>query len=747
MSKTNIRPPMPKILLLLILILPFKAFRNSETNSSYVGATVCGECHSKQLKLWQGSHHDLAMQHATMKSVAGNFDNQTFKYFGVTSTFYQKENGFFVRTDGADGKLADFQIKYTLGFYPLQQYLIEFPGGRLQALGIAWDSRSKAEGGQRWFHLYPKDNVKAGETIHWTGIDQNWNHMCAECHSTHLQKNFDLANNRFNTLWSEINVSCEACHGAGLGHVAWAKQPKEQRKGDNRLLVKLTAANRPQWKLENIQNVAHPNKPISHRPETDLCARCHSRRSPISEANGALKPLLDTHIPELLTASNYYPDGRMQDEVYNYGSFLQSKMHQAGVSCNDCHEPHSLKLRAEGNKVCTQCHRESVYDTEKHHFHKTGTKGASCPECHMPASIYMVVDKRHDHGFRIPRPDLTAELGIPNVCNDCHIQKKPKWALDKITQFFGHPPGGYQDYASTLNQARTGHADALPNLVQLANNNSAPGIARATALWELRNYLSEDAVKTLQDALAQQDSVIRLGAVQTLSEAPNQLRPLLLDSVNDPLLSIRTLAAKGLATVPKESLSSTQQDGVKRASDEFIASQLLNADRPESHMNLGIFYSDAGNYNEAETAYRNALRLEPKFTQAYVNLADLMRIQNRDQDAEQLLRKAIERTPNLAEAHHALGLFLVRAKRMDDALGELEQASRLGGNNPHYGYVYAVALKNAGKTDKALQLLENIASNFPNNEEIIIALATFNQELGNQAKAMRYTEQLMKLRK
>jgi hypothetical protein len=194
----------------------------SHTATGYVGSAACAGCHQAESEAWRGSHHDLAMAEATEETVLGDFDSAAFTYGDVTSRFFRRDGKFFVNTDGPDGELADFEIRYTFGVTPLQQYLIAFPDGRMQALGIAWDSRPKEKGGQRWFHLYPGQNLKAGDPLHWTGIDQTWNFQCAECHSTELRKNYDAATNTYATTWAEIDVACETCHGPGAAHVDWA---------------------------------------------------------------------------------------------------------------------------------------------------------------------------------------------------------------------------------------------------------------------------------------------------------------------------------------------------------------------------------------------------------------------------------------------------------------------------------------------------------------------------------------------
>ena len=63
------------------------------------------------------------MQEANERTVLGNFANASITHFVVTSIFFRKDGKFVVRTDGPDGKLRDYEIAYTFGVYPLQQYL------------------------------------------------------------------------------------------------------------------------------------------------------------------------------------------------------------------------------------------------------------------------------------------------------------------------------------------------------------------------------------------------------------------------------------------------------------------------------------------------------------------------------------------------------------------------------------------------------------------------------------------------
>jgi hypothetical protein len=486
--------------------------------ASYVGGKACAGCHAKEFEAWRGSHHDLAMQEASDKTVLGNFANAKFNYAGITSTFFKRDGKFFVNTDGPDGKLADFEIKYTFGVTPLQQYLIEMSGVRFQALGIAWDSRSKERGGQRWFHLYPKEKITHKDPLHWTAIDQNWNYQCAECHSTNLQKRYEATKAAYDTTWSEINVSCEACHGPGSAHVEWAKRNQGKKNGEpnNGLVVQFNERGGVAWTMDETKGIARRSVARATNIEIDACARCHSRRGVLTEDYVHGRPLLDTHLPALLTAGLYYADGHIQDEVYEYGSFLQSKMHAHGVTCSDCHEPHGLRLRAEGSNVCSQCHAPGKFASAEHHHHKPGSAGASCLGCHMPERIYMVVDPRRDHNFHIPHPDLSAKLGTPNACNSCHADKNPNWTVAAFAKWYKPTDSPQQRYAEALHAGRSGAPGAETKLLAVVQDSSLPAIARATALVELRRYLSPKSLPIVQDNLKDSDPLARIGALRAL---------------------------------------------------------------------------------------------------------------------------------------------------------------------------------------------------------------------------------------
>ena len=714
----------------------------------YVGRAACVPCHKQAAEQFAGSHHDRAMQVADAGTVLGDFNNATFTYNGVTSTFYKKDGAFFVRTDGPDGALHDYRVAYTFGVDPLQQYLVEFPGGRLQALSISWDARAKAAGGQRWFHLYPDEKVDFRDVLHWTGPAENWNYMCADCHSTNVRKNYDAAADKFATQWSDIDVGCEACHGPGSKHVEWARQQQQGQAPDDPtqgLIVDL-AARGGTWTFEGNATIAHLTGARDTRVQI-VCARCHARRAQIGEGDRQDQPLGQSHILSLLDERLYHADGEIFDEVFEYGSFLQSRMHERGVVCIDCHDAHSGRLRAEGNALCAQCHLPSHYDTPTHHHHKAGTEAARCVQCHMLARNYMVVHKRHDHSFRVPRPDLSVTLGTPNTCTDCHHDRSAQWAADAVVRWYGPTRTRGASYAAALAAGRHDQAGADRALTAIAGDRSYPAIVRATALSLIRDPLRPPAPEVIERSLQDPEPLVRRAAVASLISWEPKRRwqaggPLL----SDPIRTVRFEAVNALAdAAPLVTLNAEQRGVFERAMAEYRAAQAFNADRAESWLNLGSLEARLGNHERAEADYLHAIRVQPSFMPAYVNLADLYRAQGRDADGARILRQALALHGESGDVHHALGLLLVREKRTAEALGEFAKAAELSPENPRYAYVYAVALDSLGQRPKALIVLEEAQRRFTGDRDILTALVQFSARDGDRDAATRWAQMLRAL--
>ena len=512
------------------------------------------------------------------------------------------------------------------------------------------------------------------------------------------------------------------------------------------LVVQLDERRDISWTIDPETGNAVRSRPRHTDREIALCARCHSRRSPISKDYVHGEPLLDHYLPRLLDEGMYYADGQINDEVYVYGSFIQSKMQHAGVTCSDCHEPHGLALRVPGNGVCLQCHQADRYDQSDHHFHKASSPGASCAECHMPAKTYMVVDPRHDHSMRIPRPDLSVTLGTPNACNNCHADQSAEWAADQVRDWYGETPSGYQQYAGVLAAARSGEPSAGRALAGLVRDTATPAMARATALAELGPYLSAATLDVVALGLDADDPLLRVAALQALEPVPPDIRVrLAFPALKDPVRAVRIEAARLLAALPSGDLPPGQQSQLDKGLEEYIESQQAMAERPEAQVNLGNLYAASGETGPATAAYRTATELDPWFVPAYVNHADLLRNREDEAAAEAVLRRAVAVMPESGDVYHALGLSLIRQKRNTEAIEALEQAARYSPDNARYVYVYAVALNSAGKTARALLVLQGAHNRFPNNTDILSALVAFNRDSGNPEAARRYAERLQSL--
>ena len=719
--------------------------------ATFTGRESCVKCHEKEDQKWAPSDHALAMQPMNGKTVLADFDGTSFTYHGVTSTFTKKDGKYFVRTDAPDGTLTTFPIEWTFGYRPLQQFLIRFPKGRVQALNVCWDTRPKEKGGQRWFHLYPDENVAHDDVLHWTGPYQNWNFMCADCHSTNVKKGYDAKADTYRTTFSEINVSCEACHGPGSAHVAWGEAEKRQevRRDDpaNGVLAGRKDRDGSDWVFAPGAAIARRTVPRTNRDELTMCARCHARRSVVHEPYAYGIPLLDTHRPALLTDPLYFADGQIRDEVYEYASFLQSRMYAEGVTCTDCHDAHTMKVRVSPDGICSRCHLPETYATPAHHFHKATSTGASCVACHMATRDYMVVDPRRDHSFRSPRPDLTLSIGTPNACTTpCHANRSVAWSADAARKWW--PPKSLvkPHYGLAIHAGREVLAGAREGLVGLVADLGRPAIVRATAATMLTGYAGPDADRALAEALKDPDPLVRMGAVAGIRGSdPQLLLVRLFPLLRDPIRTVRIDAARALAAVPETALSPEQKTAIASGLAEWRASLLVDEDRPEAHLSLGALDAETGNAAGAEAAYKRALAIAPGFPPTYVNLADLYRQTGRDGEALSLLRQGIALTPGNADLHHALGLLHVREKRLPDALAEFAKAAELRPDSPRYAYVYGVALESAGMGAQAIAVMKAALARHTGDPELLLGLATFSEKQGDRASALGYARRLLLL--
>jgi predicted CXXCH cytochrome family protein len=651
---------------------------------------------------------------------------------GGTTKFALRETAPVVTTLVAGGKIATFPIQYVSGVWPLEQYVVPTERGKLQALGVVWDSRGAVEGGARWFHVYGGDGIAANDPLFFTSAAQNWNHMCAECHSTLVERRYDLATDGFDTRWAELSVGCEACHGPGAAHVRSAQGGKT--------IVPFAARLKPseRW-IPSPTGSPVPRE--QDGAEVEVCAPCHSRRKPLREGFLAGDPFLDSFEPELLQPGRYHADGQVEGEVYEWASFLQSRMYQSGVSCSDCHEPHSGKTRAEGNALCVRCHEPARFDVESHSHHAVG-KAPRCIDCHMPPGTFMQVDERRDHSIRIPRPDHSVEFGTPNACNHCHAKESATWARDRIARWY---PSSHAraHFVQALGKDLEGALDAPRELRKLVENSAVPAVARATALERLGHYPTQNAIQSLRAALASPEPLVAYGAVLGAAALPPQQRtPLLVPALQHPLRAVRIAAARPLAGVPLTELPASVRAALDRALDEVERSFAVSASRAETHVERSALELARGRLSDAEAALQTALRLRPCLPEAHLNLAELARQRGDEAAAEQAIRAAIECNPRNAAAQHALGLWLVRARRSEAAITSLKKAVELAPADTRFSYVLAVALAGGGKHDEAIRVLVTTLQHRPNDASSLQALAGYLREAGQNERAAEVRQKL-----
>jgi predicted CXXCH cytochrome family protein len=686
---------------------------------------ACLSCHADQAAAFAKSHHARAMEVAGPATVRADFNDARFEHDGIATTFFMRDGKYLVRTEGPDGKAGEFEVKYTFAYDPLQQYLVDTGDGRLQALDIAWDVNKR-----EWFWLGEGNPATPGSTLHWTGAFYRWNRTCIDCHSTDPKVGFDAATNSYTSTYVATSIGCQSCHGPGAGHVAWANS--EPR----------------------------PAPPASYGlapAGMDMCVACHSRRTKVLEGYTAGKPFFDHFSPSLLRSDLYFPDGQIEDEVFEYGSFMQSKMARAGVICLDCHRAHEATVKAEGNGLCTQCHTPEPlerfanfkpggdFDTPAHTHHPMGSEGAQCANCHMPARTYMKLDRRRDHSFVIPRPDLSALYGTPNACTTCHTGKSDAWASETMDGWYGEGWRSRPTTAHAFNAAARGDAAAVEALRQLVADTHLSGIVRGSAVAELGQF-GPPVVVDIKAAAADADPLVRLGAAEAVNSLPPEVR---LEAVG-PLLSDPTQAVRLSAIRALSGMQAAQLPGDQRAAFEAAVGALrdyvtANADVAEAQNTYGLFLMDQQRPDDAEAALQHAIKLDPGFAGARINLAELYRATGQEEKSQAAYAEAIAISPEDAGVHFGYALALVRARQIDGAIDELRQAVRLEPSNSRYMTTLAIALDSVGRTEEGLGLLhQSIVGGGPEVSLLQTAIQ-FGLKLGRYPEVLQYAEALDRL--
>lgn len=730
------------IILSIIPLSILKKIRNVESQDigfQFVGAVQCMECHINEYNLWTKSHHYHAMSVANDSTVLGDFDNAEYNDGFNTHRFFKRDGKFFVNTVGPDGNKTDFEITHTFGYTPLQQYLIPFERGKYQCLHVAWDTEK-----EEWFNMSAmvyNEDIYHTDWLHWTGQGQNWNGMCAECHSTNLKKNYFHEVDSFYTTYSEINVSCEACHGPGSEHIKWARLPEGSRPGNTNFELKVQTSS------------------INNEQYVDLCARCHSRRGQVQDFSHDFKNIYDYMLPSRLD-QNYHPDGQILEEDYVWGSFVQSKMYHTDIKCNDCHDVHSGARLFEGNDLCFQCHTRDYYGSDKHHFHKNigepGNplnidgkvvavgEGAQCVNCHMPAQYYMGIDFRNDHSIRLPNPRLSKSIGVPNACNQCHTNESVDWSIKYFEQWYGKKERTH--YGEILAMGRNMTPGGDLELVKLINDTLFPQIVRASAIDYLGQFTTDTAAQIVKIYLDDPSPILRHAAISAftsnnLQDYLSNIAPLL----SDPHRIIRSQAAIKLSVVPENEIPVQYKEAYNKAINEYRENNEYMADFPSGRMNLGILNSNLGNLQEAKKHYLKALETDDKFDPAKLNLAIVHNQLGENDKAEAIYRKIIEDNPEFSGVYYSLGLLLAEQQKYAESVEYLEIAIERNPENSRIYYNLALIYQQIGDQEKAEDRLRKTIELEPENFDYLYALCYYYVNTGQLAKAQRVGEELKRL--
>lgn len=697
-----------RVLIVYFLLCGYAFAQSSNAN--------CVNCHAEQVADWQQSDHAKAMAKATPASVLSDFNNAEVTHFTQKALFYHNDNGYFIRFT-QKGQSTDYKVSYTFGHYPLQEYLIDVGSGKLQVFPFAWDSRDLAQGGQRWYPMYADEDIAANDRLHWLQPLQNWNGMCADCHSDGLKRNYNASYDTFNTQFDNINVGCQSCHGEMANHYDSTQQHATSSLGMSRDEEKALG----HWLLTKGEPVAHWQGPKRDNAFMDTCFSCHALRSPLTDGFKPHTPFLDQFTPNFITPPLYYADGQIKEEDYVYGSFLQSKMFANGVNCLDCHDQHTMKVKIQGNGLCLQCHNSEVYQQPEHIRHPLDSEGAQCVNCHMPQTTYMGVDARRDHSFRIPHPELSEKYGMPNGCTNCHNEESNNWAKEQIRNWHKNPtplPNAEAHFISLM------HGEGLPlnQHIALINDTSVSAIKRASALTMLPYAVASLSDKDVSAWVHSDEPLIRLALAQTGQLLPPAERLKSYQTLlNDKYKAIRVAAANQLVGFGLKS------DAFKQAFNELLTANAMSTWRGEGNLNQSLILLRQQKASQAMELLKQGIEVDPYFAPNYVNLADIYRNLGQAENEASTLEKGVEANPASSLLQYSQGLYFIRSGDQPAALGAFKLAMNNEPANPQYAYVYLLTMDSLGDTKRAVQQLKLALKRYGNNPQLI--------QLGSQLAA------------
>lgn len=683
-----------------------------ESVDGYVGDQNCKSCHEKAYSDWIGSHHDKAMQVVNESTVLGDFDSIATTLDGVKYLFYRYGEEFHVSVKDIDGSENDYTVSDVFGIEPLQQYMVDFPNGRKQVLRVSWDTEKKL-----WFHQYAGDQIEVNDWLHWTRGGQNWNTMCAECHSTHLEKNYFVEKDSFSTTYTSVNVSCESCHGPGEKHVIWANGPKTS---------------------DDDSQVLGNNQ----KDQLNMCAPCHARRMKLTADFVPNLTFDDQYLVQNISSDFYHLDGQILEEDYVYGSFLQSKMHAQGIKCSDCHNAHSLELKFEGNKLCLQCHVPAKYDSKNHHFHEVASEAGLCVSCHMTGRYYMGNDFRRDHSFRIPRPDQSLTYGTPNACNDCHDDKSEKWASDWVVKWYGSERAPHFSDYLLLSHKEDLNASDQEKLVKFINDLNYPAIARTTVMNNLR-FGGRAEVQAVLENLKDSTAIVRYhGLMQFRGIDLQDRQSIAMNHLRDPSRLVRIGAAQLLTDFDGSGWNESDRLALGNAKQDLEDMLYGNSDFSSGRLQLADYFMQTGDLNSAIKHYEMALKKDSLLLLVYSNLATAYSLNSMPDRALETLNNWIEFDPDAGRPYYLRGLLNFELGNAEIAAEDLQIAVELNPNDSRAMYNLATYYYQNKRHVEAERYIRRALTVEPANSDFQYLLALVLKEQGKNDASRRIMQKL-----
>ena len=603
----------------------------------------CAECHRKEYEEWAGSHHAHAWRKLQPEDAAV-FAGQRMRAHGMELVMEQGADGALQMRDTASGRV--FAVDSVVGHTPLVQFLVRWSDGGLQTPSAAWDTEKK-----EWFDVFRDDaqqrvtggaEREPGEWGHWTGRGMNWNSQCAWCHMSGFRKGYDAAANRYASTWQEPGVSCVQCHRV-------AAQPA----ADGCM-------------------VSPADRALTPQQHDDNCASCHARREELTDTFTVGDKFDDHYRLELPRVPGvFYPNAVQREEDYCETGFRLSRMGHTGVTCFDCHHPHTggLLYPLEKDELCLQCHATNkvvngVLAPQVNRNHLCGGHAQRCVDCHMPEMTYMGRDARRDHALHWPDPRMSMELGVPNPCLNCHRDKDDAWAAEYLERRYGKKMEKYRERFRSVGAAMQNRGSA-EQLLAACEKEEVAGW-RATMLGLLAQYpRTPQVLAAAQRAMKSADPLERAAAAALLESGDCA------ELLKDPVRVVRHAA--GWQLFPRI-LRMPEGQGVVR---EMLETARLQGDQPTGAMQLAMLAAAAGNTREAELQYRRAISLDPLSAVARMDYAVFLARANRLQEALQQMLACTRAHPENAEAQYRLGILLVEVGLRDAGVRALEKAVRL----------------------------------------------------------------------